>query len=114
MGAGGSGGYSDTEVTVAGVGGGDRYYRDPYVEGPVGPPRYHHASGGGAVGGAYGADPTGKPDISSFFLPSAFQEGQGVVFIVLGKTTFVKLFIVAYTSPKEIPGHLLLLTMHTG
>ena len=84
MGAGGSGGYSDTEVTVAGVGGGDRYYRDPYVEGPVGP-RYHHASGG-AVGGSYGADPTGKPDISSFFLPSAppFREGQGVVFIVLG------------------------------
>ena len=69
IGAGGSGGYSDTEVTVAGVGGGDRYYRDPYVEGTVGP-RYHHASGG-AVGGSYGADPTGKPDISSFFLPSA-------------------------------------------
>ena len=54
--------------------------------------------------------PTSHP---SFCLP-LFREGQGVVFIVLGKKMFVKLFIVAYTSLKEIPGHLLLLTMETG
>ena len=49
----------------------------------------------------------------SFCLPRS-REGQGVVFIVLGKKMFVKLYIFAYTRLKEIPGHLLLLTMQTG